>query len=226
VAKRIRAHVRWLEKEVSRTDRELDEADRHGGLGPQRRPTQGLAGGDNVRTDAGALSLYLAFILDTHSRRIVEWSMNFHMRTEFVVEPLEIAVWRCNVSAESVHHCDRGVQYTAISFSKRLAEVGITPPMRRTGIAPENAMAESFIATLGPNSCIDAAFQNLKWQAASASSLWKGSTTDAGYAAYIKGSRRQRGGYNGRSRRGVDITRPRDRDKPSFAFEYTSIILA
>ncbi len=70
------------------------------------------------------------------------------MRTELVVEPLEIAVWRCKLPAGLVHHCDRGVQYTAISFSKRIAEVGITPPMGRTGTALDNAMAESFIATL------------------------------------------------------------------------------
>jgi putative transposase len=46
-----------------------------------------------------------------------------------------------------VHHCDRGAQYTAISFGKRLAEVGITPSMGRTGTALDNAMAEDFIAT-------------------------------------------------------------------------------
>jgi putative transposase len=80
--------------------------------------------------------LYLVFILDTHSRKIVGWSMDSHMRTELVVDALEMAVWR------------RGVQYTAISFGKRLEEVGIVPSMGRTGTALDNAMAESFIATL------------------------------------------------------------------------------
>ena len=92
--------------------------------------------------------LYLAFILDTHSRRIVGWSMDSHMRTELVVDALEMAVWRRKPSAGLVHHSDRGVQYTAISFGERLAEVGIVPPMGRTGAALDNAMAESFIATL------------------------------------------------------------------------------
>jgi putative transposase len=92
--------------------------------------------------------LYLAFILDTHSRRIVGWSMDSHMRTELVVDALEMAVWRRKPSAGLVHHSDRGVQYTAISFGKRLAEVGIVPSMGRTGSALDNAMAESFIATL------------------------------------------------------------------------------
>jgi putative transposase len=92
--------------------------------------------------------LYLAFILDTHSRKVVGWSMGSHMRTELVVDALEMAVWRRKPSAGLVHHSDRGVQYTAISFGKRLEEVGIVPSMGRTGTALDNAMAESFIATL------------------------------------------------------------------------------
>ena len=92
--------------------------------------------------------LYLAFILDTHSRRIVGWAMGSHMRSELVVDALEMAVWRRKPSAGLVHHSDRGAQYTAISFGKRLAEVGIVPSMGRTGSALDNAMAESFVATL------------------------------------------------------------------------------
>ena len=92
--------------------------------------------------------LYLAFILDTHSRRIVGWSMNSHMRTKLVVDALEMAIWRRKPAAGLIHHTDRGSQYTAISFGKRLEEVGIMPSMGRTGTALDNAMAESFIATL------------------------------------------------------------------------------
>ena len=92
--------------------------------------------------------LYLAFILDTHSRKVVGWSMAPHMRTELVVDALEMAVWRRRPVAGLVHHSDRGVQYTAISFGKRLEEVSIVPSMGRTGTALDNAMAESFIATL------------------------------------------------------------------------------
>lgn len=92
--------------------------------------------------------LYLAFILDTHSRRIVGWSMDSHMRTELVIDALEMAVWRRRPVAGLVHHSDRGVQYTAISFGKRLEQSGIIPSMGRTGTALDNAMAESFIATL------------------------------------------------------------------------------
>jgi putative transposase len=92
--------------------------------------------------------LYLAFILDTHSRKVVGWSMDTHMRTELVVEALEMAVWRRKPGAGLIHHSDRGSQYTALSFGRRLQEAGIVPSMGRTGTALDNAMAESFIATL------------------------------------------------------------------------------
>jgi putative transposase len=92
--------------------------------------------------------LYLAFILDAHSRRIVGWAMENHLRTELVVDALRMAVWRRKPAPGLVHHSDQGVQYTALSFSQRLKEVGITPSMGRTGTALDNAMAESFVSTL------------------------------------------------------------------------------
>jgi putative transposase len=99
-----------------------------------------------VATEEGFL--YLAFILDVHSRRIVGWAMEPHLRTELVVDALRMAVWRRKPAPGLVHHSDQGVQYTALSFSERLEEVGITPSMGRTGTALDNAMAESFVSTL------------------------------------------------------------------------------
>ncbi len=92
--------------------------------------------------------LYLAFILDVYSRRIVGWAMESHLRTKLVVDALQMAVWRRKPAPGLVHHSDQGVQYTALSFSERLREVGITPSMGRTGSALDNAMAESFVSTL------------------------------------------------------------------------------
>lgn len=92
--------------------------------------------------------LYLAFILDVYSRRIVGWAMESHLRTELVVDALQMAVWRRKPAPGLVHHSDQGVQYTALSFSERLREVGIKPSMGRTGTALDNAMAESFVSTL------------------------------------------------------------------------------
>jgi putative transposase len=92
--------------------------------------------------------LYLAFILDAHSRRIVGWAMENHLKTELVVDALGMAVWRRKPAPGLVHHSDQGVQYTALSFGQRLKEVGITPSMGRSGSALDNAMAESFVSTL------------------------------------------------------------------------------
>jgi putative transposase len=92
--------------------------------------------------------LYLVFVLDVHSRRIVGWAMEDHLRTELVVDALKMAVWRRKPAAGLVHHSDQGVQYTSLSFSERLGEVGIKASMGRSGTALDNAMAESFVSTL------------------------------------------------------------------------------
>jgi putative transposase len=99
-----------------------------------------------VKTDEGFL--HLAFVLDVYSRRIVGWSMASHLRTELVVDALEMAVWRRKPAAGLVHHSDRGAQYTALSFGKRLEEAGIVPSMGKAGCALDNAISESFISTL------------------------------------------------------------------------------
>jgi putative transposase len=105
-----------------------------------------ILGVSNVPTQEGFL--YLAFILDAHSRKIVGWSIASLMKTELVVDALQMAVWRRKPSAGLVHHSDLGLQYTANSFGKRLEDVGIVPSMGRAGTALDNAMAESFVATL------------------------------------------------------------------------------
>lgn len=99
-----------------------------------------------LRTEEGFL--YLAFVLDVYSRRIVGWSMATHLRTELVVDALEMAVWRRKPDAGLVHHSDRGTQYTALSFGKKLEEAGIVPSMGRTGSALDNAISEAFVSTL------------------------------------------------------------------------------
>lgn len=92
--------------------------------------------------------LYLAFVLDVYSRKIVGWSMASHLRTELVLDALEMAVWRRKPAAGLIHHTDRGAQYTALSFAQRLEEAGIVPSMGRTGSALDNAISESFVASL------------------------------------------------------------------------------
>jgi putative transposase len=99
-----------------------------------------------VHTDEGFL--YLSFILDACSRRMVGWSMASHLRAELVVDALRMALWRRKPAPGLIHHSDRGVRYTALSFGKRLEEVGIRASMGRAGSALDNAMAESFVSTL------------------------------------------------------------------------------
>jgi putative transposase len=92
--------------------------------------------------------IYLAFILDACSRRVVGWSMATHLRSELVVDALQMAIARRKPSPGLVHHSDRGVQYTSLTFSKRLKDEGLLPSMGRVGSAYDNALAESFVATL------------------------------------------------------------------------------
>lgn len=97
-------------------------------------------------TDEGFL--YLAFILDVYSRRVVGWSMANHLRSELVAAALQMALKRRNPSAGLIHHSDRGSQYTALSFGEKLEEAGIVPSMSRVGSALDNAISESFVSTL------------------------------------------------------------------------------
>jgi len=99
-----------------------------------------------VRSGEGFV--YLAFILDVCTRRVVGWSMATHLRTEIVVDALQMAIARRKPAPGLVHHSDRGVQYTSLSFGKRLEDEGLLPSMGRVGSAYDNALAESFVATL------------------------------------------------------------------------------
>ena len=91
--------------------------------------------------------LYLAVILDVWSRRVVGWALEDHMRTELVLQALESAVqWRN--PGHVIHHSDQGTQYTSIDFQTRCFELGIRVSMGSVGDCYDNAMAESFNATL------------------------------------------------------------------------------
>lgn len=92
--------------------------------------------------------LYLAFILDACSRKVVGWAMANHLKAELVLGALEMALWRRRPPSGVIHHSDRGSQYTALSFGEHLKEAGVFPSMGRVGSALDNAMAESFVSTL------------------------------------------------------------------------------
>jgi putative transposase len=92
--------------------------------------------------------LYLAVILDVFSRRVVGWSMAEHLRTELVVGALEMAVWMRRPADGVIHHSDHGCQYTSLLFGEQCRAVGIRCSMGSVGDCYDNAMAESFFATL------------------------------------------------------------------------------
>jgi putative transposase len=91
--------------------------------------------------------LYLAVVLDTFSRRIVGWAMETHLRPELVLQALNLALWQRRPAAV-IHHSDQGSQYTSIAFGQRCREAGVRPSMGSVGDCFDNAMCESFFATL------------------------------------------------------------------------------
>ena len=91
--------------------------------------------------------LYLAVVLDVWSRRVVGWAMATHLRTELVLEALSMALSQRRPQAV-IHHSDQGSQYTSLAFGNRCREVGIRPSMGSVGDCFDNALCESFFATL------------------------------------------------------------------------------
>jgi transposase InsO family protein len=92
--------------------------------------------------------LYLAVLLDAHSRRVIGWAMADHLRAELALGALAMALERRRPGVGLVHHTDRGCQYTAAAYQAALAARGVTVSMSRAGDCLDNAMAESFFATL------------------------------------------------------------------------------
>ena len=90
---------------------------------------------------------FLAMVLDVFSRRIVGWAMATHLRTELMLDALEMALTQRRPD-EVIHHSDQGSQYTSIAFGKRCRQYGVRPSMGSVGDCYDNAMAESFFATL------------------------------------------------------------------------------
>ncbi len=93
--------------------------------------------------------VYLAFVKDVFSRVIVGWQLAPHLRTDLVLDALEMAVHlrRPAGDARLVHHSDRGTQYTSFRYTQRLADLQIAPSVGSVGDAYDNAMAESFVGT-------------------------------------------------------------------------------
>ena len=91
--------------------------------------------------------LYLAVILDVWSRKVVGWSMQSTLRTKLVLQALDMALDQRRPS-RVIHHSDQGCQYTSVAFGKRCLEAGVRPSMGSVGDCFDNALCESFFASL------------------------------------------------------------------------------
>jgi putative transposase len=91
--------------------------------------------------------IYLAAVIDAWSRRVVGWAIGEHMTAELVLAALNMALEQRRPEAV-IHHSDQGCQYTSVAFGHRCTEMGVRPSMGTVGDAYDNAMAESFFASL------------------------------------------------------------------------------
>lgn len=118
--------------------------------------------------------VYVAFVIDVFSRRIVGWRASASMRTDLALDALEQAVYDREIDGTLVHHSDHGSQYLSIRYTERLAAVGIEASVGSRGDAYDNAMAESVIGLFktevirhsGPWRCLeDVEYATLEWVA-------------------------------------------------------------
>jgi putative transposase len=91
--------------------------------------------------------LYLAVVIDVFSRRVVGWAMAKHLRTELMLAALNMALAQRRPK-DVIHHSDQGSQYTSVAFGLRCQQMGVRPSMGSAGDCFDNALAESFFATL------------------------------------------------------------------------------
>jgi putative transposase len=122
------------------TDRPADLVDRQFAA---ERPNQlWVADLTYVATWSGFV--YAAFIIDVYSRLIVGWQLATHLRTDLALDALEMALWRRDSDVDGlIHHSDRGVQYTSIRYTDRLADAGAVRSVGSRGDSYDNALAES-----------------------------------------------------------------------------------
>ena len=113
---------------------------------PPRRDAVWVADITCVDTDEGWL--YVAGVLDRHTRRCVGWAMDDTLATSLPLAALDMALKHRQPAAGLVHHSDRGVQYASAAYRQRLAAAGVQPSMSRRGNCYDNAAMESFWSSL------------------------------------------------------------------------------
>jgi len=92
--------------------------------------------------------VFLAVVLDARSRRVIGWAIADHIRSELVVDALQMAIWRHQPAAGTILHTDHGSQYTSWAFGRRLRTTGLLGSIGSIGDACDNSLVESFFGTL------------------------------------------------------------------------------
>lgn len=111
------------------------------------RPGEKLVGDITyIRTWEGWL--YLAAVIDCHTRMVIGWSMGDHMKTSLVIDAMRAAAANIEIPEGAIFHSDRGTQYTSAEYRRYLKGIGIRSSMGRTGVCWDNALAESVWASL------------------------------------------------------------------------------
>ncbi|BBF99329.1 MULTISPECIES: IS3 family transposase [Pseudonocardia] len=103
---------------------------------------------DITEHPAASGKVYCCAVIDAFSRMIVGWSIADHMRTELVVDALQMALWRRQPQPGAILHADRGSQYTSWVFGHRLREAGLLGSMGRVASSVDNTLIESFWSTM------------------------------------------------------------------------------
>ena len=111
-------------------------------------PNQRYVGDITYLPIADGSNLYLATVIDCFSRRLAGWAIADHMRTDLVDDALTAAARTRGSLAGAIFHSDHGAQYTSKDFAQLCAELGVTQSMGAVGTSADNALAESFNATL------------------------------------------------------------------------------
>lgn len=92
--------------------------------------------------------MYLCTVIDCYNKEVIGYAMADHMRTELVTDALDMAARNHRLADGCIMHSDRGAQYTSAEYLERLAELGLRHSLGRTGVCWDNALAESFFASL------------------------------------------------------------------------------
>ena len=127
--------------------------------------------------------LYLAVVLDAFSRRVVGWAMKTHLRTQLVLDALEMALWQRRPQSV-IHHSDQGTQYTSFAFGQRCRRAGVRPSMGSVGDCYDNACVKASLPRWSV-SCWTATASQHRLRPRSASlTLSRASTIHIGYTQH------------------------------------------